>query len=194
MHNHSTRVRTPLPEGHGGVFVGGWDEPSDECIEAMTQSEYAQVRGEMDALWPQCLEAQEQCDLWAGRMYALRGRYDYLFTVARLYEDAQWRRSPEGQRKARRKARRKASAEHFTLAEWNAVREFCRNTCLACGRSEPAIELVPDHVVPLSRGGSDAIANIQPLCGECNTRKHTRTVDYRASNGRRAAVDQERSE
>jgi 5-methylcytosine-specific restriction endonuclease McrA len=34
-------------------------------------------------------------------------------------------------------------------------------------------------VVPVSAGGANTIDNIQPLCGPCNSAKHTQTIDYR---------------
>ena len=40
--------------------------------------------------------------------------------------------------------------------------------CLHCGASE---RLVPDHVVPLIRGGSNELTNLQTLCVACNSRK-----------------------
>jgi len=33
--------------------------------------------------------------------------------------------------------------------------------------------------VPLIKGGSDSIDNLQPLCGYCNSSKGTRVIDYR---------------
>lgn len=41
--------------------------------------------------------------------------------------------------------------------------------------------LTPDHVVPLSRGGTNYIDNIQPLCGPCNSQKHAKTIDFRSA-------------
>jgi 5-methylcytosine-specific restriction protein A len=38
--------------------------------------------------------------------------------------------------------------------------------------------LEADHVVPLTKGGSNDISNIQPLCGTCNRRKFVNIVDY----------------
>lgn len=49
--------------------------------------------------------------------------------------------------------------------------------CLACG-DRPA-KLTIDHVVPVSRGGSSLIDNLQPLCLSCNVAKGTNDVDYR---------------
>lgn len=69
---------------------------------------------------------------------------------------------------------------HFTPQEWRDLCAHYGNRCLRCGADGP---LVPDHVTPLSRGGSNTIDNIQPLCSDCNARKHAHTVDYRPGSG-----------
>lgn len=79
----------------------------------------------------------------------------------------------------RRRARKRNAPGSFTAGEWNALCALYDHRCLCCGKDEPEITLVPDHVVPLARGGSNHIANIQPLCVRCNSRKHTRIIDYR---------------
>lgn len=79
---------------------------------------------------------------------------------------------------ARRARERQANGE-FTPKEW---RDLCRHygfACLCCGQTQPFIKLTPDHVVPLSKGGSNDIDNIQPLCLQCNLEKATKTIDYR---------------
>lgn len=54
--------------------------------------------------------------------------------------------------------------------------------CLKCG-STKNIEI--DHVVPLSRGGTNLFDNLQPLCKSCNSGKGGRNdADYRPQ-GRR---------
>lgn len=77
------------------------------------------------------------------------------------------------------KHRRRAWAEQrgsFTRQEWLDLCARYNHKCLACGASEA---LTADHIVPLSKGGSNTIDNIQPLCWTCNNRKITRTADYR---------------
>lgn len=77
----------------------------------------------------------------------------------------------------RRLRKLKASGSH-TVFEWKALKESCAFTCLSCKRSEPEIKLTEDHIVPLSKGGTDDISNIQPLCLNCNQRKSAKTVRF----------------
>lgn len=64
----------------------------------------------------------------------------------------------------------------FTPAEWTVLCEKHHSRCLCCGKKR---KLTADHVVPVSKGGSSSISNIQPLCGPCNSSKGTKTTDFR---------------
>lgn len=75
----------------------------------------------------------------------------------------------------RRTAKTKAGGA-YTSAQWVALCNKYGNKCLCCSKKR---KLTPDHVVPVSKGGSSNISNIQPLCGPCNSSKGTKTVDYR---------------
>lgn len=86
-------------------------------------------------------------------------------------------RNPEKVRAARQRRRElERAGGRFTGGEWRALCDWFGGICLACGASDL---LTADHVVPLSRGGSNHISNIQPLCRDCNNRKNTATTDYR---------------
>ena len=46
-----------------------------------------------------------------------------------------------------------------------------RHTCTGCGARAPDVELEVDHIVPVSRGGTDELSNLRTLCKDCNTGK-----------------------
>jgi 5-methylcytosine-specific restriction endonuclease McrA len=140
----------------------------------------------------------------AGRPDARREEYRRYYATHRERERerrrAAWERNPEhfrerGRRSYRRNPERYKPAYHkrralklrnggaYTLAEWRALCARGEHRCLCCGRAAPEIGLTPDHVLPLSRGGSNDIGNIQPLCLTCNLRKGTRATDYRPERG-----------
>jgi 5-methylcytosine-specific restriction endonuclease McrA len=79
----------------------------------------------------------------------------------------------------KRRAARHASHGNFTVREFKELCESYGNKCLACSETKAVLEA--DHVVPLTKGGSDNISNIQPLCGSCNRKKFVTIIDYRLS-------------
>lgn len=62
-------------------------------------------------------------------------------------------------------AREKAT---HTKKQWIALLEEFDYRCLRCG-CYPIGEPTKDHILPICRGGSDAIDNLQPLCRQCNS-------------------------
>lgn len=69
-----------------------------------------------------------------------------------------------------------ALSEH-SREEWLAVLDEYGGKCLRCGTTD---NVTKDHIQPISRGGSNDINNLQPLCGPCNSWKHTKTIDFRS--------------
>lgn len=63
-----------------------------------------------------------------------------------------------------------------TAEEWTAMVDLCGQQCARC-----QVKCIPvkDHIVPIYKGGSDAIDNLQPLCGSCNSSKGPDETDFR---------------
>ena len=70
--------------------------------------------------------------------------------------------------KARRYARERNAEGSHTLKEWQELKEKFDNKCAHCREEK---KLTKDHIVPLSKNGTDYITNIQPLCRNCNSKK-----------------------
>jgi HNH endonuclease len=70
-----------------------------------------------------------------------------------------------------------------TEREWTELVLAWGSRCFYCARPvqiKPELladELTKDHLIPLSRGGSDDIGNIVPACFHCNRLKGTMTID-----------------
>lgn len=79
----------------------------------------------------------------------------------------------------RRRLRIAKNGGHFTWKQFQVIKASYNFTCLCCGKREPEIKLTADHVIPLSKYGSNGIDNIQPLCLQCNKSKGAKIMDYR---------------
>lgn len=84
---------------------------------------------------------------------------------------------PDGWLDLRRKRIKESNSFH-SIGEWETLKIQYNFTCPSCKKQEPNIKLTRDHIIPISKGGSDNIENIQPLCHSCNCRKHTKIIKY----------------
>ena len=78
-----------------------------------------------------------------------------------------------------RRAKQVINGGSHTEKDWVAIKEKYNYMCLCCKKYEPEIKITKDHIVPVSKGGSNDIENLQPLCLSCNSIKWARTIDYR---------------
>lgn len=77
---------------------------------------------------------------------------------------------------ANRKARVMNAGGKLSAEEWFILCFVFGFRCACC---KEVNKLTPDHIIPVSRGGSSWLWNIQPLCMRCNSAKNINTVDYR---------------
>ena len=70
-----------------------------------------------------------------------------------------------------KRAAKRGAFGKITREEWLTKCAECGNKCVRCGLFKA---LTIDHIIPLSKGGSNTIDNIQPLCKKCNSSKNNR--------------------
>jgi 5-methylcytosine-specific restriction endonuclease McrA len=59
-----------------------------------------------------------------------------------------------------------------------------KGTCVCCRVSLKDVKVHIDHIVPLSKGGTNDDLNMQLLCQTCNNRKHAKhPIDFMQENG-----------
>ncbi len=155
------------------------------CGECLCLDKFNKSRAAKDGVQSSCRQCQKAVAAgWreqnpdAKQAYA-RAYYQGHTEQRRMYSRNFYARNP-GYYAAKHSARRAKLAGNggsHTAADWNQLCARYDFRCVACGRSGVALER--DHIVAVTKGGSDNIDNLQPLCGSCNRRKHTQHRDYR---------------
>ncbi len=74
-----------------------------------------------------------------------------------------------------RHALKKNAEGSHTFLDWELLKAQNDFKCGGCGIVKL---LTQDHIIPLSKGGTDYIWNIQPLCRSCNSKKHIQSIFY----------------
>jgi len=87
-----------------------------------------------------------------------------------------WKGGKETKYIKRRKELLKNCEGNHTQGEWELLKKQYGYICPCC--KIPNLKLTEDHIIPLSKGGSNWIENIQPLCLHCNVKKYTKIIKY----------------
>lgn len=121
-------------------------------------------------------------DKWFSENKEYRRKYKAEYRKSHRTEIAAYQKANKQRSlvyKANRKTRLTKAGGSFTVGEWRALCDRHGNKCLCCKKKRP---LTVDHVIPVSKGGTSNIENIQPLCGPCNSTKRDEVVDFRKAN------------
>ncbi|GAC1700132.1 MAG: hypothetical protein NVS9B4_00950 [Candidatus Acidiferrum sp.] len=100
------------------------------------------------------------------------------------YRKAWTKANPEKVRakKQNRSAADRGAEGKITAAEWAILLKYYKHACACCGAKG---KLTLDHIVAVTKGGSNTIDNAQPLCLACNSAKGNRhTTDYKTRQQR----------
>lgn len=74
-----------------------------------------------------------------------------------------------------RRARKRGAEGHYVVGDLHAILEEQALSCY-CGVSFLVTPPTVDHIIPLSRGGSNWPSNLQLLCQPCNDSKGAKTM------------------
>lgn len=94
-----------------------------------------------------------------------KARSDYL---------RKWRNeNPAKRRNQKTRRRLSESCGQISDEDWSRLLNRHQHRCFYCKRDG---EITMDHVVPLSRGGTNTIGNVVPACRSCNSSKCNRLL------------------
>lgn len=166
--------KTPMRIRHNRTNVSRWYHVNHEALkERREQEEYKDRRRRYKAEHRE--EFRQYNKEWRTNHPDLYREYIKRFAI--LHPDRI--KEINMARYIKRRGRKAAAEGYYTPEEWRVLKTQYNFKCLCCGKQEPSIKLTVDHIIPLSKGGSNKIDNIQPLCGSCNSRKGAKTIDYR---------------
>jgi len=152
----------------------GHDSRCKACHAAYNRQYYQEHREEYQEHMQQYNREHREERAVHDRQYHEKHREERQEYMRQYYQE-----HPEVYRAAFRQYRaRKLNAEgEYTAEEFIALCEYMDWRCTYCGCELTAETVTADHMIPLSRGGSDYIDNITPACKLCNVSKRNKTVE-----------------
>jgi 5-methylcytosine-specific restriction endonuclease McrA len=85
-------------------------------------------------------------------------------------------RAKQGIYGANRRARMKNADGNFTLDDIRHIYDDQEHRCLYCGITVFDDEITVDHVIPITRGGSNWPDNLAVACQSCNSSKNNKLI------------------
>ncbi len=79
-----------------------------------------------------------------------------------------------------RRARQLGVPNHLNFKKLLSLYKASNGECFYCGKKINKAQLIIDHVVPMSKGGSNTFENIVLSCWFCNLKKGDRIIDDEA--------------
>lgn len=90
-----------------------------------------------------------------------------------------WENLEASRNKERMKAhRRRVSGDVWTLEEENQLITDYGFRCVYCNKKKKRKDLTLDHVIPITKGGTNSIENLVPACCFCNLSKGNKSIVF----------------
>ena len=167
--DYAARKRAENPELvklKNRVKAAKWRAANPDKAAAAWRRWSAENPDKKKAAYKKWLDSHREQERERGRKWRL-ANLDYLRDLFRA-----WRRAnphKDAERRHKRRSAKNQSPGHYTQADWRAIVAKQKGKCAICRKKK---KLTVDHIIPLSKGGSNMAVNIQGLCYSCNSRKH----------------------
>lgn len=150
------------------------------CQESKPISDFRPLKGGVyhTRMCKPCLYAQAISCADRPEVKSVRRKRHYRTNTQKEKLNAKtWAKSNPQAKTSHNRARQKKLSTLVPLkqSDWEKVLAEQGSKCLRCGSPDITV----DHIVPISKGGTNAKGNLQPLCSPCNSQKGVSTTDYR---------------
>ena len=90
----------------------------------------------------------------------------------------------------RRRTKVRKLEKTLTVDQWYLILELQKNQCAKCKDKFTNNNIsTQDHIVPVVNSGPFTVHNIQALCQSCNSKKKTKTIDYRTKEHKQKIME-----
>ena len=166
-----TKVKTKISDGLKKAYSSGGRKPWNKGLPAWN-------KGTKKLFYcKKCHGIKRKNSILCQKCNKGKNHYNYKGGKPR----SQWKKENKDKVNFSTRIRRyliKSNIGRHSLEDWENIKKKFNFTCVCCGRKEPEVKLTEDHIIPLSKNGSNNIENIQPLCKSCNSKKSTKEIDF----------------
>lgn len=167
-----TYIGKPCGKGHSGERYTS----NNQCVDC-SRSWYERNREKKSAQYFDSKDAIKERKAKRAKEYYKENRERLLAQQKEYYEQNKEKWVAKGH-----KRRALGLPTHFKASDIKKLKDLQQSKCPVCKQQLSKHHI--DHIVPLSKGGTNDFGNLQLLCPYCNLTKHAKDpVDFMQSKG-----------